>query len=550
MVASVADLEIILTATEREALFLESNLIRQHRPRYNVRLKDDKNFPYLRLSVQDEYPRVTLVRRVRRDGAAYFGPWIPTSVARRTLRMVPRFFQVANCHLPFDGKQRPCLYYHIGQCLAPCAGKTDPESYARRVAEVRLFLSGRDRELAETLRARMSEAAEAQEYERAAHYRDLLGSVQRLGERQHITTTGLEEGDYWAAHREGGRATVQLFCMREGRVVTRREFRLDHDESGERFYDQVLLQYYAESSPPAEIFLAGKASEPEALAGLLGERRGGRVRLRVPRRGVRRRFLETALRNARLAFEERFRAPHTHGVEVAEELREVLDLPQAPLRIECLDVSHHQGAEAYTSVVVFEGGRPRRSDYRIYKLREARGGDDYAALREVVARRFARLLREDRRLPDLLLVDGGRGQLEAARQALAGLELEALPLASIAKRQEEIFVEGRGEPLLLDRDSPALHLVQQLRDEAHRFALRHHRAARRRHGLRSALTEIPGVGPATAKRLLKRFGSLAGVAKASIEELASAVGRSRAERVHRALAGGKEPDAKAPSDRS
>jgi len=547
MVAAVAELEIIVTETEREALFLESNLIREHRPRYNVRLKDDKNFPYLRLSVQDEYPRVTLVRRVRRDGAAYFGPWIPTSVARRTLRMVPRFFQVANCRLPFDGKQRPCLYYHLGQCLAPCAGKTDPVSYGRRVAEVRLFLEGRDRELAETLQARMAEASEAREYERAAQYRDLLSSIKRLGERQHMTTTGLEEGDYWAAHREGGKATLQLFCMRGGRVVTRREFRLDHDESGERFYDQILLQHYAESPPPAEVFLAGEAHEPGPLAELLGERRGARVRLRVPRRGVRRRFLQTVERNARLAFEERFRAAHTHGVEVAEELGELLALPQAPMRIECLDVSHHQGAEAYTSVVVFEGGRPCRSAYRIYKLREARGGDDFAALREVVRRRFARLLREEGRLPDLLLVDGGRGQLEAARDGLAELELADLPLASIAKRREEIFVQGGGEPLLLDRGSPALHLVQQLRDEAHRFALRHHRAARRRRTLRSALTDIPGVGPVTARRLLTRFGSVAGVGRASLEELASTVGRARAESVRQALSRARSGGAKGPA---
>lgn len=549
MVSEVEELEIILTETEREALFLESNLIRRHRPRYNVRLKDDKSFPYLRLAVQDEYPRVTFVRRVKRDGALYFGPYIPASVARRTLRMVPRFFQVANCHLPFDGRQRPCLYYHLGQCLAPCAGKTDPQSYGRRVAEVKLFLEGRDRELGATLKARMEEAAAAQEYERAASYRDLLGAMERLGERQNITTTGVEEGDYWAAHREGGRAMVQLFCMRSGRVVTRREFRLDHDESGERFYDQVLLQYYAETEPPPEIFLAEEAHEPGLLAEILAERRGGRVRVRVPRRGVRRRFMETALRNARLAFEERFRSPHTHGVEVAEELRDLLDLERAPLRIECLDVSHHQGEAPYASVVVFRAGRPRPRDYRLYRPREARGGDDYAVLHEVVRRRFQRLLREGAPLPDLLLIDGGRGQLAAARRALEEIGLEELPLASIAKREEEIFVRGRGDPLLLDRGSPALHLVQRLRDEAHRFAIRHHRRARGRRSLGSTLTEIAGVGEATARRLLRRFGSVAGVRRAALEDLVAEVGRARAEAVRRGLrAAGRRKGKGSPGD--
>jgi excinuclease ABC subunit C len=403
------------------------------------------------------------------------------------------------------------------------------------VAEVRLFLEGRHRELGATLKRRMEEASAGQEYERAAHYRDLLESMERLGERQNIITGGVEEGDYWAAHREGGRAMVQLFCMRRGRVVTRREFRLDHDESGERFYDQVLLQYYAEAETPPELFLAEPAHEPGPLAEILGERRGGRVRIRVPRRGVRRRFMETALRNARLAFEERFRSAHTHGVEVAEELRELLELERTPLRIECLDVSHHRGELPYTSVVVFEAGRPRSRDYRIYKLREARGGDDYAAVHEVVGRRFQRLLREGKPLPDLLLIDGGRGQLASARRALEELGLEDLPLASIAKREEEIFVQGQGDPLLLDRDSPALHLVQQLRDEAHRFALRHHRSARGRRTLSSALTRIRGIGEASARRLLRRFGSVAAIRRASLEELAEEVGRARAETVRRGL---------------
>jgi excinuclease ABC subunit C len=540
LVARVARVETIVTDTEREALFLESNLIREHRPRFNVRLKDDKNFPYLRLSLKDTYPRVTLVRRVRRDGASYYGPWIPASVAWRTLRMVPRFFQVANCHLPFDGKQRPCLYYHLDQCLAPCAGKTDPQSYGRRVAEARLFLEGRDRELEATLRQRMTEASEAQDYERAAHYRDLIASIERLSERQNITTTGLQDGDYWAAHREGGRAMIQLFCMRGGRVRTRREFRLDHDEAGERFYDQVLPQYYADREPPREVYLAGEPCEPALLAELLSQRRGSGVRLRVPRRGVRRRFMEMASRNARMAFEERFRAPHTHGVAVVEGLREVLDLPSAPSRIECLDVSHHQGEEPYTSVVVFDGGRPRRAEYRLYRPRSAPGGDDYAALGEVAGRRYGRLAREDGRLPDLVLVDGGRGQLAAVRRALDGAGLADLHVASIAKKEEALFTEGGGDPIRLERNSPVLHLAQQLRDEAHRFALRHHRSAKGRRALRSTLTDIPGVGPVLARRLLRRFGSLEGVRAASPEELRDALGPKRAESVRRALVGAEE----------
>ncbi|RMG45220.1 MAG: excinuclease ABC subunit UvrC [Acidobacteria bacterium] len=538
MVAEARSVDVIVTGSELEALILENNLIKEHRPRYNVLLRDDKNFPYLKLTVGDRFPRVVLVRRPRADGHAYFGPFLPASHAWRTLRMIPRFFQVANCRVRFDGKQRPCLYYHLDQCLAPCAGKADPAEYAERVAQVRLFLEGRDRELSERLRRSMEAASRELRFEAAARYRDMLASLERLAERQQMASVGLEAADFWAEYREGDQAAVELFRMREGRVVGRREFTLSNAPEPERLYDEILPQFYSAEEPPPEVVLPRLPGEPELIRTFLGQRRGGPVRLRAPTRGERRRLLDLVARNAKLAFEARFRARHVFGVQVLEEIRDLLGLPEPPYRIEGIDVSHLAGSEPRASVVVFEGGRPRKSDYRSYRIRSAAGGDDYAAVREVVTRRYGRLAREGKRLPDLVLIDGGRGQLAAAREALAALDLGDLPIASIAKREEEIFVDSGGQPLLLGRDDPALHLIQQVRDEAHRFALRQHRRARSRRTLDSPLLKVPGVGPVTARRLLEQFGSVEGIRRAGFEALARAVGRAKARAIVESLAGG------------
>jgi excinuclease ABC subunit C len=477
------------------------------------------------------------VRRPKQDGALYFGPFLPASHAWRTLRMIPRFFGVANCHLRFDGKQRPCLYYHLDQCLAPCAGKAEADEYAERVRQVRLFLEGRDRELADVVEEKMRAASESLEFERAARYRDMLRSLEKLAHRQGMTSVGLEQADFWAEFREGEEAAVELFRMREGRVVGRREFTFDKAPEVESFYDAILPQFYLDEEPPPEIVLPRRPKDASLLESFLSERAGRRVRLSTPSKGETRRFLDLVAKNARLAFEARFRARHAHGVQMLEDLRDALAMDEAPFRIEGFDVSHLQGDEPRASMVVFEGGRPKKADYRIYKVRTAAAGDDYRAMREVVGRRYDRLRREGKKLPDLVLIDGGKGQLGAALEALRDLDLADLRIISLAKREEEIYLESRGEPVILDRHAPALRLVQQIRDEAHRFAVKHHRKARSKSRLRDRLSEIPGIGPTTSRRLLEQFGSYEDVRAASYDALASAVGPSKAKKIREALDG-------------
>jgi excinuclease ABC subunit C len=526
MVAEAADLDTIVLDTEFEAFLLENHLVKKERPRYNVVLRDDKNYPYLKLAMQDEYPRVTLVRRARLDGNRYFGPFLPASVAWNTLRMIPRFFRVAICHVKFDGKQRPCLYYHLGQCLAPCAGHTNPEEYGRAVAEARLFLEGRNRELGSRLAERMQQAAEREEFEQAAHYRDLIRTIERLSERQAISSVGLEDQDFLAHYREGEKVSLQIFQMREGKVQSRREFHFEGvGADPASFYAQVLGQYYAtEESLPSEIYLAEAPADAALLERWLSERRGATTVVSAPRRGVKREFLDVVAENARLAFEQRFRAQHVHGVTVLEEVRDLLGLDEPPYRIEAFDISNLQGTDSVASMVVWEGGKPKKSDYRRYKIRTVEGSDDFRSIAEAVGRRYARLKKENARLPDLVLIDGGKGQLSSAVAALDQIGLGEIPVASIAKREEEIFVEGRGVPIVLAADSPVLRLVQRIRDEAHRFAVTYHRKRRDMRTFGTELTEIAGVGRETARRLLRIFGSVEGVRAAGESELAGAVG--------------------------
>lgn len=536
LLEEVRDVEVVITDTEVEALILESNLIKRERPPYNVVLRDDKNFPYLKLSLEDEYPRVSLVRRPKLDGNLYVGPCLPASVAWRSMRLVQRTFRVATCKEVFDGKRRPCLYYHLDQCLAPCAGKTNPEEYARAVRDARLFLEGRDRELASSLETQMRAASEAQEYERAARFRDTLAVVRRLGERQRFLSVGFEHQDYFAHHAEGSEAALELFQMREGKVQARREFTFEGIEvEPASFYATVLAQYYAEADPPPEIYVPSLPAEPELLERWLAERRGGRVQIKVPERGPKRKFLEIVRRNAALAFEARFRAAHTHGVEVLEALAALAGLDEPPYRIECFDISNLHGTDSVASLVVWEGGKPKKSDYRTFGIRGVAGPDDFASIAEAVTRRYRRLLAEGRRLPDLVLLDGGAGQLGAAVRALAAEGLPTLPMLALAKREEDIYLQGGGEPVRLDRSSPVLHLLQRMRDEAHRFALGHHRRKRSRRTIRTALLEVPGIGPARARKLLREFGSVEGVRQAPEAAVARVVGARAAQAIASAL---------------
>jgi excinuclease ABC subunit C len=547
LVAEIHDLEFIVTRTEVEALILENNVIKKERPRYNIRLRDDKNFPYLKMTTSERFPRVVLVRRARLDGNAYFGPYLPASAARRTIQMVARHFKVATCYEQLDGSRpRPCLLYQLNQCLAPCsAGLVADDDYAQAAHDARLFLEGRTGDLLVRLREKMAVAAAAQRYEAAAHSRDLIRILERRAERQTIASVGLEEQDYVAFAREGTIASVQVFQMRQGLVQSRRELSFEGiREDDAEFLASCLGRYYASvDSIPALICVPLEPASREVLQAWLGGRRGAKVAIQVPKRGVRRQFLQTVERNARLSFEAMFRAPYTHGVEILEGLQEALGLDEPPHRIECFDISHIQGADQVASLVVWEAGRPRRSDYRRFKVRSVAGNDDFAAMAEVVGRRYTRLLREGKGLPDLVLVDGGKGQLSSALEVLESIGLGHLQVASLAKREEEIFLDGRQGPIRIAHDSPILHLVQRIRDEAHRFAVTYHRQVRSRRTVASELTAIEGIGAQRARRLLRRFGSVRGVRAASLQELTAAVGRPAAERIRRYFAGDKPPPA-------
>jgi excinuclease ABC subunit C len=534
LLAEIHDLEYIVTGTEVEALILESNLVKKERPRFNIRLRDDKNFPYLKMTTTERFPRVVLVRRARLDGNAYFGPYLPASAARKTIHMVARHFRVATCYEHLDGtRPRPCLLYQLNQCLGPCAGLVSDADYAQAAHDARLFLEGRNKDLLKRLKEKMALASQDEHFELAAHYRDLIRGIEKSSERQAVASVGLEEQDYVAFAREGDVASVQVFQMREGQVQARREFSFEgirEDDAG--FLAAALARYYEQAADvPALICVPLEPASRDVLETWLSQKKEARVAIAVPKRGDRRAFLETAQKNARISFEAMFRAPHTHGVEILEGLQDALGLDEPPHRIECFDISHIQGSDQVASLVVWEAGRPKRSDYRRFRVKTVEGSDDFAAMAEVVGRRYARLLKEGRDLPDLVLIDGGKGQLSSAARVLEGLGLGHLQVAAIAKREEEIFLDGRAGAIRIAHDSPVLHLVQRIRDEAHRFAVTYHRKVRARRVIETELTAIAGVGPRRARLLLRRFGSVQGVREAEPRALEEAVGRGLAERI-------------------
>ncbi|HVR72468.1 MAG TPA: excinuclease ABC subunit UvrC [Vicinamibacteria bacterium] len=541
MVAQIADLDLVLVDTDMEALALENNLIKRHRPRYNVLLRDDKNHPYLKLTLAEEYPRLHVVRRVGEDGNAYGGPYIPALLGRKTAGMVHKLFGVRSCKEVLNGRRpRPCLQHQIGRCLAPCVAEVcSLERYRQACDDARLFLEGRTEEVLRRLKRQMEQAAADDRFEEAASLRDQVRALERLDTPQKITTTDLEERDFFGAYVEGERAALQVFAVRDGKVVAREGFLLDKLAEPERVLSASLPQYYAQGRyVPREILLPSALPDAELLQAWLSERRGGAVRIRVPRRGEKFRLLDLVTRNARLAYDLEWRHPRRQSQEILRALRDLLDLEVEPRRIECFDVSNIQGSDVVASLVVFEDGLPRKADYRTFRVRSVSGTpDDLASMREVVGRRYRRLLEEGKELPDLVLVDGGKGQLGAAMEALAELGVGHQPLASLAKREEVLFLPGRDAPVRLPRSSPVLQLVQRVRDEAHRFAVGFHRRTRARRTLHSELDEIPGVGPARRRKLLSRFGSLRGVRAASLAELAASVGAATAARIRARLHG-------------
>jgi excinuclease ABC subunit C len=535
MVEDVADLELVVTDTEMEALALENNLIKRHKPLYNVRLRDDKNHPYLRLTLREDYPRLYVVRRPSEDGDAYGGPYIPASLGRKTAGLVRKVFGIRSCKETLNGRRpRPCLQYQIKRCLAPCVAEVcSLETYRRSCEDARLFLEGRTEEVVRRLRADMERVAGEQRFEEAASLRDQVRALERLETPQKITTTELEERDLFAAHVEGDRAAVQAFSVRDGRVVAREGFLLDQLAEPEAVLAQTLQQFYAGGRyVPREVLLPVEVPDRDLLEAWLSERRGTRVHIRTPQRGEKLRLLDLVVRNTRLAFELEWKHPRKQSQEILRALGDLLDLEVEPRRIECFDISNIQGSDIVASMVVFEEGLPKKSDYRKFRVKGVSGApDDFASMNEVVGRRYRRLLEEGKELPDLVLIDGGKGQLGAAVEALDELGLGDQPVASLAKREELIFVRGRSQPIALPRASPVLQLVQRVRDEAHRFAVGFHRQRRSKRTLHSELDDIPGIGPAKRRKLLSAFGSLRGVRGASEADLATVVGSAMATRI-------------------
>ncbi|HEX9187088.1 MAG TPA: excinuclease ABC subunit UvrC [Vicinamibacteria bacterium] len=545
MVEEIADVDLVVTDSEMEALALENNLIKRHKPPYNLRLRDDKNHPYLKLTLAEEYPRLYVVRRPSEDGNAYGGPYIPASLGRKTAGLVRKLFGIRSCKEALDGKRpRPCLQFQIKRCIAPCVAEVcSLDRYRRSCEDARLFLEGRTEEVVKRLRGQMEAAAGEERFEEAASLRDQVKALLRMEAPQKITTTDIEERDLFAAHVEGDRAAVQAFSVRDGKVVAREGFLLDRLTEPEAVLASTLQQFYASGRyVPREVLLPGDIPDRELLEEWLSARRGTAVRIHVPQRGEKLHLLDLVARNARLAFELEWKHPRKQSQEILRALRDVLDLEVEPQRIECFDVSNIQGSDVVASMVVFEAGLAKKSDYRKFRVKGLSGApDDFASMREVVGRRYKRLLEEGKDLPDLVLVDGGKGQLGAATDALDELGLGDQPVASLAKREELLFVRGREGPIALPRSSPVLQLVQRVRDEAHRFAVGFHRQARSSRTLRSELDGIDGIGPARRRKLLSVFGSVRGVRGATEAELAAVVGKATAARVRRHFEGTAKP---------
>jgi len=541
----IADLETILVENEREALALENNLIKQYKPKFNVMLRDDKTYPYIKLTLYEKYPRVYFTRRVKKDGSLYFGPYFPASLARRILHFIHKRFLVPSCYVDLTKNHpRPCLQFYIHRCLGPCAeGLTTDARYAEAVRDARMFLEGRRQDLMKSIEERMLAAAEGERFEEAASYRDLLRTLDDIEERQRIASAQGDDTDVLAYYAEPPLVAANLFHLRAGRVVDRREFFWEDLEEFDphEFVPSLLKQLYLEAEYlPKMIHVPIDFEDHPVLGELLSERVGHKVEIFTPQRGSKRAFLDLAENNAKHIFEQRFRVLKPTSKAIGEALQSALNLPDEVKRIESFDISHIQGTDTVASMVVWENGRMKKSDYRKFIIRgdeaprgrERAQNDDFASMYEAVLRRYRRLQEEKKALPGLILIDGGLGQLHAAAQALESLQIINQPMASIAKKEEILYVLGQeDEPVILERHSPVLHLIQQIRDETHRFAVGFHRQQRGARQTHTALLDIPGIGPRTSQRLLQRYGSVANLKKASAEELGRMLPRKMAERI-------------------
>ena len=592
LVREAVDVDYIVVANNKEALALENNLIKQRKPRFNILLRDDKTYPYVKLTLGERWPRVYVTRRLRKDGSVYYGPYFPGNLAYRIVDLIHRNFLIPSCKVDLTRfHPRPCLQYYIKRCLGPCVQElTTPEVYQEAVRDVKLFLEGRPTDLSRSLHTRMEQAASAQEYERAARYRDLISTVEQLQERQRIAAAEGDDADVFGYHYENGMVAVNLFHMRGGKMVDRREFfwedlpelaeavaeagdsypavgenpepssgstgstdnSIDSSAGEERgsqddmsdfhpgeFFSALLKQLYiGQPYVPRNLYVPVDFEDREILEDLLSEQgadksvRTARVHILVPVRGEKRSLIDLAGNNAKQSYDQRFRVLKPNAQKIQEELQEVLSLPELPKRIECFDISHIQGAETVASMVVWEDGKVKKSDYRKFIIRTVEGVDDFASMREVVTRRYKRLRDEEKPMPSLVLIDGGLGQLHAAADALEALEIINQPLASVAKREEILYVYGQEkDPIVLDHHSPVLHLIQLIRDEAHRFAVTFHRKRRQMRDRSTELLEIPGGGASTTRRLLEHFGSVQAVKQADPAALSAVVTRTQAEAI-------------------
>ncbi len=568
LMREAVDIDYILVENEHEALALENNLIKQRKPRFNILLRDDKTYPYVKLTLADRYPKVFVTRRLRKDGSAYYGPFFPGNLAHRVVDLIHRSFLLPSCKVDLSRYHpRPCLQYYIKRCLGPCVENlTTPEDYRQAVRDAQMFLEGRQTELSRSLEERMEAAAASQLFELAARYRDLLITMSQVQERQRMATADGDDADVYGYHHENGMLAVNLFHMRGGKIVDRREFfweelpeypaelnASEHATSEPEteapapesqsygagfdpafFFSALLKQLYIDQQyVPRTVYIPVDFADRDSLAALLSERAQHKVELAVPRRGEKRSLVDLAGQNAKQSFDQRFRVMQPSRKMIEESLQDLLTLPELPRRIECFDISHIQGAETVASMVVWEDGAMKKSDYRKYQIKTVEGVDDFASMREVVGRRYRRVQDEQLAMPSLILIDGGLGQLHAAAEALELLGITTQPLASIAKREEIIYLYGQeDEPIVLDRRSPVLHLVQKIRDESHRFAVTYHRKRREIRDRESELLAIPGVGPQTRNRLVAHFGSVRGIREASLQALASVVAPHLATAIH------------------
>jgi excinuclease ABC subunit C len=588
LMREAVDVEYITVANEHEALALENNLIKQKKPRFNILLRDDKTYPYIKLTMNDRYPKVFVTRRLRKDGSAYFGPYFPGNLAYRLVDLIHRSFLIPSCKVDLSRYHpRACLQYYIKRCLGPCLeGLTTPEIYKETIRDVQLFLEGRPNELEQSLTKRMEAAAEGEQFEAAARLRDQIVTVHQMQDKQRMATTDNEDADVFGYHYENEMLAVNLFHMRSGKIVDRRDFfwedlpeslldavteavaepdelealpRIEPDPSapapeiGEGgpvvqhtavselgaafspavFFSALLKQIYLDQSyVPRSILVPVEFPDRALLAEILTERTGKRIEILAPQRGEKRSLVDLVCQNAKQSYDQRFRVLQPGMKAIQGALQDALTLEELPRRIECFDISHIQGAETVASMVVWEDGVMKKSDYRKFQVKTVTGVDDFASMREVIQRRYKRLQDDKKPFPSLILIDGGLGQLHAAYAALEEIGITLQPLASIAKREEIIYVYGQeNEPVVLDRRSPVLHLMQKIRDESHRFAVTYHRKRRQMRDRDSELLSIPGVGPRTRQRLIEHFGSVRGIKQAGPDALTAVVNAATAERI-------------------